>query len=176
MNLPSPSWNLNFKLITKSVTKTDLELIDNYTFGILNVCYHHLQNTREINRNYSLSVFLLHYLFNKLIHFRISFQYFFTHFLKIRYQLRPIHVDIKQCICIFCIGPKNKQIKIESNLDEYFQHLIKQPQHVQKIMLSLLEKIFDLNCLHTMILNYQYPHLDTETISNFVFKPYEIKT
>jgi hypothetical protein len=42
-------------------------------------------------------------------------------------------------------------------------------------MLLILEKCFDLQCLHSLIIQCQYPHLDNEIIYNFVTKYYEIK-
>jgi len=172
---PSPTWNLQFKLCTQTVTEDDIKTIDNYIYHMTNLCYHHLQYTPEINRVYSLSVFLLHYFLNKLLHFRTSFQYFVNHFLKLQFLPKRIFFDVTQCTCIRCKFPDISSEKMDTSLEQYFNHLKTQPVKVRNYMLSVLEKCFDLQCLHSMILEHQYPHLDKETISNFVTTYHEIK-
>jgi hypothetical protein len=172
---PSLTWNFQFKLLTKTVELKDIYSIDGYLNNTLNICFDHLQNTPEINRVYSLSIFLLHYFINKLQHFRTNFQYFTNHFLRLQYQPQPLTFDITKCICIFCKFPNLSTEKLETTLEEYFHQLKKRPRHVQLFMLTLLEKSFELQCLHTLILKQQYPHLDNETISNFVINVFNPK-
>jgi hypothetical protein len=172
---PSPSWYFHYKLNTQTVIKKDLEIVDGYILNILHLSYFTLQNTPEINKVYSLSVFLLHYFINKLLHFRISFRNFANHFLKIEFEPKQISFNITQCVCIYCKFPDIQSDTIETTLQQYFNKLQKQPLHIQTFMLSVLEKCFDIQCLHTMILQYQYPHLDNEIIQNFVTTYYNPK-
>ena len=165
---PSPTWNLQFKLATRTVNEQDIHDIDHYIYRLAVSSYCHLQSNFEVNRVLSLSVYLLHYFINKLLHFRITFQYFINHFLKFPILLKPITFDIKDCLCIHCKFPDISTDSIETTLEQYFNNLKGKTTKTQKFMLLVLEKCFDLQLLHTMILQQQYPHLDSDAIQTFV--------
>jgi hypothetical protein len=164
----SPAWNFHFKLTTKTITEEDILKIDNYICFMSKLCFYHLQNTPEINRNYSLSVFLLHYFLNKLLHFRTDFHFFIKHYIKIEIEFGKLLTDITKCQCIYCNFPNLKLEFIDQSLQQYFTTLLKHTPQIQNYMLSVLEKCFELRNLHSLILQIQYPHLSNDTITHFV--------
>jgi hypothetical protein len=165
---PSAIWNLQFKLTTKTITVKDIFEIDDYICFQTKLCFYHLQKTTEINKVYSLSVLLLHYFLNRLLHFRTNFHFFVKHYLNLEFEPENLTTNFSQCICIYCKFPNVKLEKIDQSLQQYFQTLQKHSQPVQEYMLSVLEKCFELQNLHSLILQCQYPHLNTDVITHFV--------
>jgi hypothetical protein len=133
-----------------------------------NLSFHHLQNTHEIGRVYSLSVFIVHYFLNRLHHLRHSFKLFAEYYLKLSYVQDRLLFQDNECKCIICRFPDMKIDKLDETLEQYFNSLNKQTPETSNFMLAVLEKCFDIQCLHTMIIQQQYPHLDKETINHFV--------
>jgi hypothetical protein len=165
---PSPTWFFQFKLFTKSITKKELEKLDSYICHLMNHCFYNLQHNNEIGKLYSLSVFLVHYFLNRLHHFRRTLKYFAENNLKITFQQEQLLFQDPDCKCIMCKFPHIQLENIDESLQQYFTSLKKQSIPTQHFMLSVLEKCFDLQCLHTMIIQQQYPHLDHDIITNYV--------
>lgn len=165
---PSLTWFFQYKFANNFVTLFDIQQLDNYFCEISEYCFHTLQNTPEISNTLDLSVFFIHYLLNRLEHFRSTLLRYTQKNLRHNICPRSLNYNICDCKCIICRFPQLKIDILDTSIESYYKKLYMLHDDTQKFMLAILEKCFDVQCIHTMFLQKEYPDLEYDAIEQYV--------
>ena len=165
---PSLTWFFQYKFANNLVSLSDIQQLDNYFCHISEFCFQMLQSNHEISKTLGLSVFFVHYLLNRLQHFRKTLLRYTQKNLRHNIQPRPLNFDFASCECILCKFPQLKVNVLDTSIESYYQKLSLLHIDLQKFMLAVLEKCFDVQCIHTMFLQKEYPTLEYNEIEKYV--------
>lgn len=165
---PSVTWFFQYKFANNIVTLHDIQQLDNYFCEISEYCFNTLQFTPEISSTLDLSVFFVHYLLNRLQHFRNSLLRYTQKNLRHNIIPRQLNYEITDCKCILCRFPKLQIDIVDTSIEAYYRKLSFLHVDTQKFMLAVLEKCFDVQCIHTMFIQKEYPQLDFNAVEQYV--------
>lgn len=165
---PSITWFFQYKFVNKIVTFEDIQNLDNYFCFLWETAFQTLQNSPEIYSTLNLSIFFIHYLLNRLQHFRKTLLRYTQTNLRHNINPRPLGFNIGDCKCILCKFPNLKIDILDTNIDSYYKNLSSLSTENQKFMLSVLEKCFDVQCIHTMFIQQEFPQLDYQSVEKYV--------
>lgn len=165
---PSITWFFQYKFANNLVSLSDIQHLDDYFCDLSEYCFNTLQNTPEISKTLDLSVFFVHYLLNRLQHFRNTLHRYTQKNLRHNITPKQLSFNIENCQCILCRFPHLQINIVDTSIETYYKKLSMHHIDIQKFMLAVLEKCFDVQCIHTMFLQKEYPHLDYDTIEKYV--------
>lgn len=166
---PTFLYYFQFKFLNNILTIDDIKSLDNYICNVAEQTFSSLQISPKFSVQCNFTVFFLHYLLNRLQHFRNTF--FRYTFRKLRYNIQPRQLNFEDlvCLCNHCNFP-NLRFNLQSeNINAYFSNLLNLDSQFQKIALSVIENCFEIQCLHIMFLQKEFPNVDYNIIEKFVY-------
>lgn len=166
---PSLTWFFTFKILSKTFTLTDIKNYQQFLKTTALNAFKQLQDNKELKSILSVSVLLTHYFINRIEHLITSLELFATSKFSILIEKQPPLYDIKTCSCIVCKFPDiSSAFILDTNLINFFQELQRKTFATRMFTLAIFEKIYEIQCIHTTIINQLYPQMNSNDVLQYV--------
>lgn len=169
MFFPTETWFFSFKILSNEINLTDIINFSNYLNDTALVTFNHLQTNDEIRSILSISVLLIHYFLNRIEHLQttldlLAVSKFSTHIVK-----PTKSIEFKNCLCILCKFPEiASTFNPDSDLLNFFQSLKNKTFVTKTFILSILEKVYEIQSIHKTIICHLFPQMNYEEITQFI--------
>lgn len=169
MNLvPSAANFFSYRILSKNITSNEIVYYDSYITSISNFIFDFFQNNTSLKANYSISNLLVHYLLDRIDHLKATLCFFAM--VKLQHPFSPATYkhNFSQCNCITCSFKEIPSNLRNVDLLNYFCQLQQESYEVQFYCLTILEKIYEVQTVHVILIQHLRPDLSPELAKKFV--------
>ena len=169
MFYPSVTWLFSYKVLSNELNLTDVKNFNNYLNETALITFQQLQKNNEIKSVLSISVLLIHYFLNRIEHLQTTLDLLAVSKFSTSIFKPPKLYDLKNCSCILCKFPEiATTFTPESDILSFFQSLQNKSFNTKTFILAILEKVYEIQCIHTTIICHLFPQMNYEEITQFV--------
>ena len=166
--IPSAANFFSYRILSKNITPSEIVNYDCYITSLSDLIIEFFQNNNSLKSIYSLSNLLVHYLVDRIDHLKSTLHLFSN--VKLQHQFTPTQYKntLNRCQCISC-----SLKSIPSNLSNidllcYFNQLKQESYEVQFYCLTVIEKIYEIQTVHVILIQHLRPDLTLELAKKFV--------
>lgn len=169
MNLvPSAANFFSYRILSKNITSNEIVNYDSYITSISNTIFDFFQTNNSLKSTYSISNLLVHYVVECIKHLKSTLHVFAI--IKLQHPFSPATFkhNFDECNCISCCFKEIPSNLKNIDLLSYFYQLQQESYEVQFFCLTILEKIYEIQTVHIILIQNLRPDLSLELAKKFV--------